>query len=383
MQVYIHIPFCSKKCRYCSFISFPGRENEAEEYIGLILREAAIRSGEFDEPLRTLYIGGGTPSLLPAPLLARLISGLFSVFPSAGLSEFTVEANPGTVSKQWLDTAAGLGVNRISFGMQAFLPEHLSTLGRIHSFGEVCQCVELARSSGIRNINLDLIFGIPGQTPDQWQETLEAALSLGPYHISAYGLIPEEGTPLFEDLRTGVLTLPDPEAERTMYDDTIRLLSAHGFEQYEVSNFSLPGYECLHNIGYWTQVPYVGLGVSAASMRILSSGEHGMVCLRRNNPDSLSGYKAMILAGEDPDAVETILPAETRFETMMLGLRMNRGVSEDRFMNLHGIPLEKAFGQKLLQLEKGGLLTHADGCWKMTRRGFDIQNSILVELMDD
>ena len=382
MELYIHIPFCVRKCRYCAFVSFPAAPEEQDSYIASLLREAEIRQNEVTSPIETVYIGGGTPSLLSAVRLTRLISGLRSVFSFSPEAEFSVEANPGTLTAEWLSAAVSTGVNRLSLGMQAFQPHLLTFLGRIHTFREVTHSVSLARSAGIGNLNLDLIFGIPGQTLSDWTETLESALSLTPDHLSVYGLIPEEGTPLFHALEKKEISLPDPEAEREMYDLAIRKLHAAGLEQYEISNFARKGFECRHNFGYWTQVPYLGLGLSAESMRILSHTPEGITCLRCANPADPVIYRKMIDSGDLSAAVsETVLPAEARFESLMLFLRMTRGIREEEFLALHGISIESVFGEKLESMRKKGLLRHEDGAWTLTRRGMDVQNSILVELM--
>ena len=382
MELYVHIPFCVRKCRYCSFASFPAEEAEKETYIDLLLREAAARRKETEEPIRTVYFGGGTPSLLSPDLLTRLTSGLRNVFFLDDVQEFTAEANPGTVTKEWLDAAAEAGINRISFGMQAYQDKILSTLGRIHRFSDVCNSVESARSSGIKNISLDLIFGVPGQTTEDWSETIEAALSLSPDHISAYGLIPEEHTPLYDDLKSGKHHLPDPDREREMYWDAVGKLISKGYSRYEISNFAKPGYECKHNIGYWSQIPYIGLGLSAASMIFLRKTPDGMTYVRRNNPELQHEYRNMVVSAASFDLYEKIDEHDARFETMMLGLRMCRGVNEEEFFRLHGVTLDSCYGPRLSEFEQKGLMMHRDGFWRMTDRGFDIQNSILVDLMD-
>lgn len=381
MLLYVHIPFCRAKCRYCSFCSFPWEETAARKNVRLILHEAEKSADWFRETIETVYFGGGTPSLLPPDLLRSLVSGLGRVFTMDHVCEWTSEANPGTVTDQWLETAAEAGINRISFGVQAFQPHLLKTLGRIHFFEQAEASVRMARRHGFRNVNLDLIFGIPGQTPEDWKETLDAALSLSPEHISAYGLIPEEGTPLYQALSDGSLILPDPETEREMYDEAIRRLALYGLKQYEISNFAREGFECRHNIGYWTQKPYLGLGVSAASMRILRTGAEGMVCLRKNNPSTLTKYENAVLS-EKEGTWETVSVNESRFETMMLGLRMNCGVSEEDFRHLHGVPLSVCYGRKLAEMEKNGLVISEGRRWRLTRRGMDVQNAVLVELMD-
>ena len=346
------------------------------------MKEAEDRKNEVSEPIRTVYLGGGTPSLLPAGIFSKLLAGLRDIFDFSQVTEFTSEANPGTVTGEWLHSAVDSGINRLSLGMQAKQDHILSLLGRIHRFEDVVLSVEMARKSGIGNISLDLIFGIPGQTVAEWRDTLDAALSLHPDHISAYGLIPEEGTPLYCDLEKRLLELPDPDVERLMYDEAISIFSDNGLYQYEISNFARKGFECRHNIGYWTQIPYIGLGVSAASMTNIAAGPNGISYTRRTNPDSGEHYRRMIINHFSPPSVQQITPAEARFETMMLGLRMNDGIGEETFSRMHGMPVNQCFGN-LEDLLHKGLLLHKDGRWKMTRRGFDIQNSILVELMEN
>ncbi len=299
-------------------------------------------------------------------------------------AEFTVESNPGTLTAGFLYAAVSAGVNRLSIGMQAAQPGLLSFLGRIHSFEQVSASVSLARDAGIHNLNLDLIFGIPGQTFSEWNDTIDAALSLAPDHISAYGLIPEEGTPLFHQLEEKLVSLPDPDLERKMYDLAIHKLSLAGLDQYEISNFARKGFECRHNVGYWTHVPYIGLGLSAASMLIAEQSEKGLRCLRKANPSDLSAYAEMIRSGVLTGITEEIIdPSETRFESLMLGLRMNRGIRETDFYALHGVSMDSCYGKQLESMQEKGLMCHKDGAWTLTRRGMDIQNSVLIEFMEN
>ena len=384
MELYIHIPFCVRKCTYCSFASFPGcSQPEMERYLLALLREAQIRQHEINEPIETVYIGGGTPSLVPPALFSSFLTELKTVLDFSRVFEFSVEANPGTVTPAWLDTAVSHGVNRISFGMQAFQDSILQTLGRIHRSGDVAASVKAARDAGLENISLDLMFGIPGQTIADWEETIRFALSLHPDHISAYGLIPEEGTPLSARLDSGLLELPDPDTERDMYDLCIRMLEESGFEQYEISNFSRPGFACRHNIGYWDQVPYLGLGLSAASMLRPAVLPKEAFSIRRSNPDTFPGYYRMIASSGNPAPEETISLSEARFETVMLSLRMTAGINRNRFRGLHGAPPEAFYGDILRRLESQNLLILQDDSWRLTRRGMDIQNSILLEFMED
>lgn len=382
MELYVHIPFCRQKCRYCDFASYAGCEDRMDAYVDALLAEAAVQSQRLHHPkVETVFLGGGTPSLLTGEMLTRLLTGLHALFQIAPDAEFTSEANPGTLTAQWLAAALQGGVNRLSMGMQALQPELLRTLGRIHDFSQVQQSIGLARSMGFSNLSLDLMFGLPGQTRQHWQETLEAALSLNPQHLSCYGLIPEEGTPLKADLDAGRVTLPDEETERIMYDDALSILSAHGFQQYEISNFALPGYACQHNLGYWRQVPYLGLGASASSMLTDSPSA---AYTRETNPPRLADYLRMVQDAHWSDRkVIPVSAGEARFETMMLGLRTNEGVSASGFQKMHGIPLAEQYGTRLESLRQRGLVSFTDGCWRLTRHGMDVQNAILVELMDD
>ena len=354
-----------------------------ERYIDALLREAACRKELMTEPVETVYIGGGTPSVLAPDLMKRLLTGIKSELGFDAVKEFTVEANPGTVTRDWLDLVRSFGVNRISFGVQSTQDALLQTLGRIHRYADVLRSVDEARRSGFSNINIDLMFGIPGQTADDWYQTLNTVLSLSPEHISAYGLIPEEGTSLFRDLENGSISLPDPDEERRMYDMAISMLSEAGFQQYEISNFARPDYECRHNIGYWDQIPYIGLGLSAASM-IRFPRENG-ICFsaRWTNPRSFHEYEEMIGNSTALEKIrETVSADEARFETVMLSLRMTAGMRRSRFRELHGDVPEHWYGDTLFRLRDQGLLELYDDCWRLTRRGMDIQNSVLVEFMD-
>lgn len=384
MELYIHIPFCARKCRYCSFVSFPEDENRKEEYIEALLEENRIRGKEYTEQVSTVYVGGGTPSLLSPDQFRRLVLGIRQMGSWTADTEFTVEANPGTLTDEFLETAAELGVNRVSLGMQSAEDHILQFLGRIHTFREVEQSVASVRRHGITNLNLDLIFGIPGQSAAEWEHTLDAALSLEPEHISAYGLIPEEGTPIYEEIMSKETELPDAEAEREMYDTAIRKLSLHGLEQYEISNFARKGYECRHNIGYWTQIPYVGLGISAASMSITQRSTEGITFLRRTNPSEYGQYIRSVRELDDSQIlIEKVDKSNARFETMMLGLRMKCGVSEETFRNMHGVTMDSCYGDRLRAMESCGMMKLENRRWSLTRKGMDIQNSILLEFMDD
>ena len=383
MELYIHIPFCIRKCAYCAFDSFPGCSAEdIAEYLCAVLQEARIR--KTSEAVDTVYIGGGTPSLIQAEHLRLFLTELRGLYDLSPMTEMTAEANPGTVTASWMDAACQCGINRISLGMQSSTPRLLKTLGRIHTIEDVAHSVLLARRSGIKNLNLDLIFGIPGQTMADWNDTIDAALSFHPEHISAYGLIPEENTPMFRKLKSGELSLPDPDLERDMYDLAIQRFGDAGLIQYEISNFAKEGFECRHNIGYWEQIPYLGLGLSAASMsRLVPPTEHAF-SIRRTNPCTFSAYYDMLKDPGCPAAETTVISEkEARFETMMLSLRLTKGMNRERFRHLHGDYPEAFWGNTLNRLREQNLLTFAGDSWRLTRRGMDIQNAVLLEFMDD
>lgn len=347
-------------------------------YVDLLLLECDQQLASLHNPdITSIYIGGGTPSILPAELFQCLLQGIHARFHILPDCEWTCEANPGTLTPQWLDVARQNGVNRLSMGVQAKQSSLLNILGRIHEFSDVQQSVSMAKDHGIENISLDLMFGLPGQNLDMWVETLHAALELKPRHISCYGLIPEDGTPLKRDLDTGKLTLPNENDEREMYDTAIRVLHQSGFQQYEISNFALPGYACQHNIGYWRQVYYLGIGVAASSMLPCT----GYPYLRKTNPSTLEEYQS-VLSGNLLPEIQFISKEEAMFETLMLGLRMNDGVNEQAFHTMHGVSLEAYRGPALRQQIQKGLIEMSHGSYRLTRRGMDIQNSILVDLMD-
>lgn len=364
--LYVHIPFCKQKCTYCDFPSFAGQEKLMIPYLEKLIQEMQEKSqGNWE--IATLYIGGGTPSLLPPPVMTELLAQLRVHFRFSPQAECSCECNPGTVTKAFLSALRQGGINRLSFGAQASQGALLARLGRIHTWAQVEQSVALARQEGFENINLDLMLGLPGQTLKDVEETLENALNLTPTHLSCYGLIVEEGTPLAARVRNGEWALPQEDTERDMYELCRKRLAAQGFVQYEISNFALPGFACRHNRDCWQRKEYLGLGSAAC----------GFVGSRRyQNPIALSDY----LAGAPPE--ETILsPEDARFESLMLGLRMMEGVSEEAFARTHGVTLEEAFGEKMRRPLEEGLLMRQNGYVRLTRRGMDVQNRVLVAFL--
>jgi oxygen-independent coproporphyrinogen-3 oxidase len=366
--LYVHVPFCASKCAYCDFASYAGRAADMPRYVDAVIREITRRGAETGHPKAdTIFLGGGTPSLLDEFQATRLLAALFEAFPREEGAEITCECNPGTVTKPFADALRKAGVNRLSMGAQAKQARLLRLIGRIHDWEKVIASTEIARQAGFENMNLDLMFGLPSQTVSDFRETLEAAISLSPTHLSCYSLMVEEGTPICRDIAAGKLALPEEEMEREMYELARQTLAEHGFQQYEISNFARHGYACRHNVGCWTRVPYLGFGCAAHSF----FGE-----CRTMNPASLDAY----LAGEEP-LTEHISRERGRFESMMLGLRMTGGVKDEDFTRMHGMTIREAFGQELDKPITGGLLEWHAGALRLTRLGMDLENSVLVDLM--
>lgn len=366
--LYVHVPFCVSKCAYCDFASYAGREADITRYVDAVLREITRRGAETGHPKAdTIFLGGGTPSLLDEFQINRILEVLFEAFPIEQSAEISCECNPGTLTTPFARALRKAGVNRLSMGAQARQTHLLRLLGRIHDWEQVIASVEIPRNAGFDNINLDLMFGLPLQTVADLRETLKAAMALLPTHVSCYGLIVEEGTPICRDIAAGKLALPDEEVEREMYEIAKQMLAEHGFQQYEISNFAREGYQCRHNIGCWTRVPYLGFGCAAHSF---------FDECRTMNPSNLDAY----MAGEEPK-MEPISKEEARFESMMLGLRMTRGVKDEDFSRMHGLSIRQAFDERLDRPIGRGLLEWHEGALRLTRLGMDLQNSVLVDLM--
>ncbi len=366
--LYVHVPFCVSKCAYCDFASYAGRETDIPRYVDAVVQEITRRGAETGHPkANTIFLGGGTPSLLDESQITRILTALADAFPLEADAEITCECNPGTLTASFAEAMRQAGVNRLSLGAQARQTHLLRLLGRIHDWEAVIASVDIARRAGFENLNLDLMFGLPSQTVSDLRETLLAAIGLQPTHLSCYGLMIEEGTPLCREITAGNLAIPDEETERAMYELARQTLAEHGFHQYEISNFAREGFACRHNVGCWTRVPYLGFGSAAHSF----FGE-----CRTMNPSTLEAY----LAGEEP-TTERVSPEQARFESLMLGLRMTRGVNDEDFTRMHGMSIREAFGEKLDQPIGAGLLEWHEGALRLTRRGMDLENSVLVDLM--
>jgi len=377
--IYIHIPFCARKCSYCDFVSWPvaAGDERIEAFTDGVCREIEIvarvhaASAPLDAP--TLFFGGGTPSLLSPEQLGRILAAVRAHFRLAADAEITLESNPGTLDSDKARAFRDLGVNRISVGVQSFHDSELRALGRIHTAEEGAAAIETLRAAGFDNVSLDLMFAIPGQSLESWRETLRRAIALRPAHISAYSLIIEPETPFERWEREGRLHRPDEDAEAEMYEETIATLCAAGYEHYEVSNFALPCRRSRHNQIYWRNEPYFGFGPSATSY---------LEGIRSTNARSLSDYLDGIARGERPvEQSEAPSGALAMGETMMLGLRMREGVESARFAARFGIAPEEVYAGPIRRLSDAGLLRAEEGRIALTDRGLLLANNVMAEFL--
>ncbi len=375
LELYIHIPFCIRKCQYCDFLSAPSSREERQEYVEGLCRQ--IRSyGELAKAyhVSSIFIGGGTPSILEAAQIQGVCEAVWDTFMIDCGAEVTMEVNPGTVTEEKLTAFHRAGINRLSIGLQSAKNEELKRLGRIHTYEEFLDTYRMARERGFENLNVDLMSAIPGQRLAGWEETLDKVAKLRPEHISAYSLIIEEGTPFYEKYGGGrgdtakrpegeggeavpsAEKLPDEEEERRMYWRTKEILGQHGYHRYEISNYSLPGYECRHNLGYWNRTEYLGIGTGAASL---------MNHQRWNE-------------GEEP---ETLSVREQMEECMFLGLRKMEGVSKTEFRKEFGRGMDEVYGEVLQKMYGMGLMEETDGFVRLTERGIDVSNGVMCEFL--
>ena len=384
MSLYIHFPFCRSKCVYCDFCSFAASDAEVGQYVDQLNNEIILASAEWPgAEIATMYFGGGTPSIVPARLMEKVLNQLHKRFRIPQGIEFTSEANPGTVTGDWLQTMAAAGMNRLSLGMQAKQDGLLKELGRIHSFSQVRDTLELARRHGIGNLSLDLMYGLPSQTIADYLESIHTAAELGVQHISAYGLKVEEGTRLQAMLASGERTLPDEDETADMMDRGIEALESLGYQRYEISNFAKPGFASRHNLVYWQQQYYLGLGLNAASMLPAEDA----VYMRRTNTASSLEYKRSLRENRLPIAERIpINRDEAMFETVMLGLRTTAGIGYAEFESMHGRKLEIMYGEAIKTLESGGLLQPVDPekpRLVLNERGLALQNTALMPFLKE
>ena len=366
VALYVHIPFCVRKCKYCDFASFSGVDLfDRGRYIDALCQEIDSYKGR-DLSVSTIFFGGGTPSLLSADELQKIVAHINSAFEILPDTEFTMEINPGTVTEEKLLAYIAAGVNRISIGLQSIHENELKKLGRIHDYEEFLECYNLVRRLGIKNVNVDLMYGIPDQTEESFKKTLEEVIKLSPEHISAYGLIIEEGTPFFSERES--LDFPDEDSECNMYYLAADMLREAGYFHYEISNYAKSGLECRHNFTYWHNRDYIGVGLAAYSY---FEGR------RFGNTRDIHEYTSGVRVVDD----EELSLDGTAFEFAMLALRLSEGFSLNEYREKFGVDFLDRRKEIISRLADVGYLTTDGGRIRLTERGFYVSNSILGELL--
>lgn len=378
LEIYIHIPFCVKKCNYCDFLSFPETEKVKDAYMEALNHEIRKKSERYqDFFVSSVFIGGGTPTVVKPQWIYDTMKTLEECFEISQKAEITMELNPQTLQQDALKIYGQAGITRLSIGLQSADNNQLKCLGRIHTYEQFLDTYEKVRMAGFVNVNIDLISGLPGQSVESWENTLKKVLALKPppEHISAYSLIVEEGTPFYASYEAGELKLPEEEAERQMYQITEKILRDYGYKRYEISNYGKEGKECVHNIGYWQRKNYVGFGIGAASM---------VENMRFSNDTDLNAYL------ENPCNCEinnqALSKAEQIEETMFLGLRMTEGVSDTVFKNRFGSSVREIYGAVLEKHVKNGLLEFyekdGESFIRLTDSGMDVSNYVMADFME-
>ena len=385
LELYVHIPFCVRKCAYCDFLSAPADTQERSLYIDALTEEIRARKNDFTAyRVSTIFLGGGTPSILEGDDSARIFRALQENFDISDDAEITMEVNPGTVTEEKAASWRKSGVNRLSIGLQSADDRELKMLGRIHTYREFLDTWKIVREAGFENVNVDLISAIPGQNLRSWSETLRKAADLGPEHISAYSLIVEEGTPFYERYGDGsgededkgnhLPPLPDEDTEREIYKATEKILAEYGYHRYEISNYAKTGYECRHNLGYWERKEYLGLGLGASSL--LSE------CRFHNTADMGKYLRLYENAGTDIcEDIEHLSVEDQMEEFMFLGLRKTVGISVDDFRKAFGKEIREVYGEQMRKLEEQRLIEYSGNRVRLTERGTDISNYVFSEFM--
>ena len=372
--VYLHIPFCRSKCSYCAFVSQVASSQVQQNYIAALCREISAASGDFSVPsVDTVFFGGGTPSLLQAQDIERILTAVRNKYPFRFDAEISLEANPGTVSEDKLKELRRAGINRLSLGVQSFDDEILKGIGRSHLAADARRTIEAARRAGFKNISLDLMYGLPEQTLACWQDTLEQAVKLSPEHVSVYGLKLEEGTDLECRAAQGRVSLPDEEQEEAMYDMANEFLPQQGYRRYEISNFCLDGQECRHNLKYWNYEPFQGFGVAAHSFDGRS---------RRANTDSIEGYIEQMRTTLTATVFSEELSKDTgRIDYIITGLRKNDGMDIRRFNEQFDCDFSALYLRQIEELRAGGWLQQEESRVFLTAKGFKVANRIMEKFL--
>jgi oxygen-independent coproporphyrinogen-3 oxidase len=372
LSLYLHSPFCLKRCGYCSFVSYAGRESDIPSYIEALETEIALRRVP-DTEINTVYFGGGTPSLISAKNLSDILETVRENYPISDGAELTLEANPGTINAEYLEAIRSIGINRLSLGVQSLDDAELKLLGRIHSSNEALEAIQQAKRSGFENLSVDFIYGIPGRAPEKWETILRKIVKLGAQHISLYGLTLEEDTPMFQQVKRGELAAPDQDSSASEYERAEEILDASGYAQYEISNWSLPGYESRHNLAYWERKPYLGVGVAA----------HSFLGSRRiANTDDLDEYLENLKQGKlAPQTIDIIDGPGALSEALFLGLRLNKGVDAGDIDARFGISLYSRFAGEIAELVSLGLLERRGSLIKLTPRGRLLGNEVFIRFL--
>lgn len=388
--LYLHLPFCDHKCAYCDFNSYAGLDHLIPAYTDALVRDIALwQELAVGRTVETIFFGGGTPSLTPLPQLERILAAVHDAFDISPIAEATLEANPGTVDELYLRGLRSLGINRLSLGVQSFDDTELSLLDRIHDSGQAEAAYRAARSAGFNDVNLDLMFGLQRQGLAGWRRNLERAIALGPEHLSLYGLTIESGTKLARQVRQGLAPEPDPDIQADMYELADDVMSASGYEQYEISNWSRPGRQCRHNLIYWRNQPYLGLG----------AGAHSCFLGRRFAMTTAPAAYIAKVAQAGGGAVSPQTPLSSRFphvasdyrlnrltdasDTAILGLRLNEGLDLPAFERRYGASLDALAGPALSELVQYGLIERDDARLCLTPRGRLLSNEVFLRLLPD
>ncbi|HIT89974.1 MAG TPA: oxygen-independent coproporphyrinogen III oxidase [Candidatus Merdenecus merdavium] len=379
LGIYIHIPFCEKKCEYCDFLSFPSQNKLMDQYMEALIDEIAERKYHVNQRVATVFFGGGTPSLIEGQWIEKVMKALRERFYFWEDVEITLEINPGTVTYDKFMCYQKAGVNRLSIGLQSTMNEELKVLGRIHTYEKFLESYHLARDMGFTNINIDLMAALPGQTVESYRTSLQRVAQLHPEHISAYSLIIEEGTPFYDFYGKDAIRreegkettlLPSEEEERSMYYDTKRILKEYGYERYEISNYSLKGRESKHNTCNWRRWNYIGYGLGSSGLL-----DHQ----RLKNTDDINQYIKGNWIGEVLDLSKN----EEMEEFMFLGLRMIEGIKEEEFIKEFQCTIDQVFGKNLERLIEEELIIRKDGCISLSEKGIDLSNYVLSEFLID
>ena len=400
LEIYIHIPFCVKKCDYCDFLSAPADLETKEKYVEALINEIKLNKNKMSEyVVDTVFIGGGTPSLLEENQISKIMSVLRDNCNMSENPEITIECNPGTITESKLLEYKKSGINRISFGLQSANDEELKSIGRIHNYAGFLESYNLARKCGFDNINVDLMSALPGQTLKSYEETLNKVVRLEPEHISAYSLIVEENTLMYYRVKKaqikGINILPDEESERKMYYLTNNILRSNGYRKYEISNYSKPGKECKHNIGYWQRKEYLGFGIGAASLykenrynNLSDINKYIEVLTNNIKENSISNVGNSSEVENQVNILNSIvknlqqLTERDRMEEFMfLGLRMMEGVSMEKFERYFGKPYMEVYGKVQKRMEDKRFLINDNGYVKLTEFGIDLSNYVMSEFL--